>query len=531
MNNNDKISFPFELKTGRTVPGLEGVTWVKGPKVEIGNELTLIECFQTDVYFDGEPPYMNEIPAKYRKQMVCAAITFETKKKVDEFLAENGEKVFYSVGICSKKLYDSYMKDVNRYPNAFLVDAEGRLLWQGNPFELKDEPNLKNFVKPEYRKKIMDAAQERDRLFTLDLLGAGGKYADNPHRDEIRSNAKDCYKVFDRDEDVRFLLCNYDHLLYGEDAPDPGKIKWVQGKSEFGGKYTVLTALDCTGEHGEQTFVQIDRIREKFGERVSIFGIAKNSADEVSQFLESRSEDIKYPVGIVSEKVYNAYLTDNTLLEKSGCFLVSPERKFLWYGNASEASLILDGLLNSEMTEKDIQEFTGEKDLFERLRIDLLNYKTRYNSENLKKLKTYSKKILKFVPNCMDVIHFLLRASVSADYEEFRKICTELNTSSFSIEDYKALLEEADKNGEGFFPYEAAPKWMSEMISLDPESADSYVFCSSYLENMHLIDLAVKFAEKALKLNPDLEEELRGKIERLQRLKRAGEVSLSWIGK
>ncbi|HNH07822.1 MAG TPA: hypothetical protein PK683_04925 [Leptospiraceae bacterium] len=64
MKNNDKISFKFELKEGRTVPGLKGVKWIKGPKAEIGSELMLIECFKTDVYYD-EPPYMNEIPKKY----------------------------------------------------------------------------------------------------------------------------------------------------------------------------------------------------------------------------------------------------------------------------------------------------------------------------------------------------------------------------------------------------------------------------------------------------------------------------------
>lgn len=528
MKNNDKISFPFELKEGRTVPGLKGVKWIKGPKAEIGSELMLIECFKTDVYYD-EPPYMNEIPKKYREKIVCAAITPEDRETVEEFLSERGDTVFYPVGICSQELYDSYMKDVNRYPNAFLINEEGRLLWQGNPFELNDEPNLKNFVKPEYRKKIMDAADLRDRLFSLDLLGAGGKYAGNPHKDEIRAHAKDCYKTFDRDEDLRILICNYDHLMYGEDAPDLGKIKWVQGKSEWGGKYTVITAIDCAEEYGTRISVETDRILAAFGEKISLFGISRNSADEVSQFLESRSEEIKYPVGTVSEKVYKAYVTDNTLLGESGCFLISPEKKFLWYGNASEAFSILNGLLNSSLKEKDIEEFAGERDLFERLRIDLLNYKTLYNSENLKKLKDWGRKILKTVPNCMEVINFLLRSSASADYEEFRKICTELSTSSFSIQDYKVLLDEADKNGEGLFPYEAAPRWMSEMISLDPESADSYVYCSFYLENLHLPDKALSLAEKAVKINPDLKDELNEKISRLHRIIKAGQKSLEWI--
>ncbi|HNO21973.1 MAG TPA: hypothetical protein PKK94_03280, partial [Leptospiraceae bacterium] len=117
----------------------------------------------------------------------------------------------------------------------------------------------------------------------------------------------------------------------------------------------------------------------------------------------------------------------------------------------------------------------------------------------------------------------------SADYEDFRKICTELSTSSFSIQDYKVLLDEADKNGEGLFPYEAAPKWMSEMISLDPESADSYVFCSFYLENLHLPDKALSLAEKAVKINPDLKDELNEKISRLHRIIKAGQKSLEWI--
>lgn len=89
-------------------------------------------------------PHLNEIFNKYKDQgLVVIGVTSEEKSVVSTFLAET--KMEYSPAIdAGGKLSEAF--GITGIPHAFLVNKEGKIVWEGHPMALK-ESDLEGILK------------------------------------------------------------------------------------------------------------------------------------------------------------------------------------------------------------------------------------------------------------------------------------------------------------------------------------------------------------------------------------------------
>jgi thiol-disulfide isomerase/thioredoxin len=80
-------------------------------------------------------PHLNEINKKYKdKGLVVIGITDEEKKTVDEFRKKLPME--YNVALDKKDLGKKL--GITGIPHAFLVDKDGKVVWEGHPQALND---------------------------------------------------------------------------------------------------------------------------------------------------------------------------------------------------------------------------------------------------------------------------------------------------------------------------------------------------------------------------------------------------------
>ncbi len=131
-----------EVELGSPAAPLQGIDWVTTPPAstewgKIG-KLTIVEFWATwCAPCRISIPHLTEIQQKYAAQGVTVVgLSHENKDVVTRFVAEQGERMQYAVGIDSRgRLYRSYMQafGVKGIPHAFIVSADGRILWHGHP--------------------------------------------------------------------------------------------------------------------------------------------------------------------------------------------------------------------------------------------------------------------------------------------------------------------------------------------------------------------------------------------------------------
>ena len=80
-------------------------------------------------------PHLNEINKKYQdKGLVVVGITSEDKKTVQTF--RKSTPMEYNVALDKKDIGEKL--GVSGIPHAFLVDKDGKIVWEGHPAELND---------------------------------------------------------------------------------------------------------------------------------------------------------------------------------------------------------------------------------------------------------------------------------------------------------------------------------------------------------------------------------------------------------
>jgi len=123
-------------------PPLAVAQWIQGPAVQITPGRVMVLEF-------WEPwcqpclltiPHLDELYRKYGdKGLDVVGISGEKPETVGTFVARNREVMTYPVAIGSKKDYQNYFGNTDSIgiPHAYVIDARGNIVWEGNPVNPK----------------------------------------------------------------------------------------------------------------------------------------------------------------------------------------------------------------------------------------------------------------------------------------------------------------------------------------------------------------------------------------------------------
>lgn len=135
--------------------------WIKGGPVDLaagkGKTIYVIEFWAT---WCGpcitSIPHLTEMQRKFKdKGVIFVGVTAgEQPDTVKKFVAKMGSKMDYVVAMDGGKTSESYMEafGVRGIPNAFVVDKQGKIVWQGHPMAGLDKV-LKEVVEGTYDPK------------------------------------------------------------------------------------------------------------------------------------------------------------------------------------------------------------------------------------------------------------------------------------------------------------------------------------------------------------------------------------------
>lgn len=204
---------------GMDAPPLKISQWIKGNPVNIaegkGKKVYVVEFWATWCPpCKVTIPHLTEVQKKYAKNdVVIIGITDEDPKLVKQFVTSMGDKMDYTIAIddngeTSKAYMDAF--GIDTIPHAFIVDKNGKIVWQGNPMEGFDEAieaivagnfSVEKEIKKNLAKeKLVDfiEAVEKDDRAKIDQIGKEIEQLDKevggvlPDR---KFNAEEAYKL------------------------------------------------------------------------------------------------------------------------------------------------------------------------------------------------------------------------------------------------------------------------------------------------------------------------------------------------
>ena len=131
---------------GDAAAPLQIAEWIKGKPVDLsttkGKQIVVVEFWAT---WCGpcrtSIPHLTELQKKF-KDVVFVGISDEDAPTVKKFVAKMGDKMDYTVAIdTDRKTSAGYMAafGIGGIPHAFIVDKDGRTVWQGHPMDGLEE--------------------------------------------------------------------------------------------------------------------------------------------------------------------------------------------------------------------------------------------------------------------------------------------------------------------------------------------------------------------------------------------------------
>ena len=121
---------------GETVPELEPIQWIKN-ETELGKGLTLVDFWDVGNSHMQSFPEISRIKKKYKDKLAVIGLSEDDPDTIDEFLAGQKEYMNYGVGLILGELFSRFIPMLGSAedPLTFLINAKGKLLWCGKPWQ------------------------------------------------------------------------------------------------------------------------------------------------------------------------------------------------------------------------------------------------------------------------------------------------------------------------------------------------------------------------------------------------------------
>jgi thiol-disulfide isomerase/thioredoxin len=157
---------------GDPAAALEIAEWVKGGPVDLaagkGKKMFVVEFWATWCPpCRTSIPHLTELQKKFKdKDVVFIGVSDEKPAVVKPFVEKQGDKMDYVVAIDKeKKTSAGYMQayGINGIPHAFVVDKEGRIVWQGHPMAELEE-TLQQLIDGKYDMAVAKKKAEVQKL-------------------------------------------------------------------------------------------------------------------------------------------------------------------------------------------------------------------------------------------------------------------------------------------------------------------------------------------------------------------------------
>ncbi|MCG3129347.1 MAG: Thiol-disulfide oxidoreductase ResA [Phycisphaerae bacterium] len=176
-------------KIGDPAAELSVTKWVKGEAFDLasckGKNLVVVEFWAT---WCGPciaaMPHLTELQKKYEKDgVIFVGVTApdpnNSLDQVERFVKDKGDTIGYRIAFDGEsKTYASYMKAFGKggIPQSFLIDREGKVVWEGHPTELDKALEEQVLVASKYDpvtyKKVVQIRELRNKYFALAVSAA-----------------------------------------------------------------------------------------------------------------------------------------------------------------------------------------------------------------------------------------------------------------------------------------------------------------------------------------------------------------------
>jgi len=178
------------LQIGDAAPPLSVVEWVKGRPVDLKRDVKK-KIHVVEFWAVWCPPckmsvpLLTELQKKYKSDVVIIGVTEPDMRgnspaAVRQFVKDMGKDMEYTVAVDDGKTTQAYMAAAGMVgiPHAFVVNREGRVVWQGSPLEPALDEVLGQLVAGEFDLEGAKIEHEvNKRLQELDLYSQLGQWS------------------------------------------------------------------------------------------------------------------------------------------------------------------------------------------------------------------------------------------------------------------------------------------------------------------------------------------------------------------